>query len=289
LKKILINGLNGQLGKCLQRQAKDFTDFKFIFLSSQDWDITNNDQTQIVFDEYQPDILINTAAYTNVDDAEKEREKAFSVNADALAKIAHQCNQYQTFLIHISTDYVFAGTKSTAYKETDFCDPINTYGQSKRLGEQIVEQNARHAAIIRTSWLYSSFGKNFLTTMLALGKKGVDLKIVNNQFGAPTNANDLAYFLLLLAQRPSDDVQHFHFCNSGKTNWHDFAKLIFQTAGIKDQVNLSPTDHYPTKAQRPQYSLLDSSKLSMYLKKEIPHWQNSLEYWYKKDEDEGLI
>ena len=143
MKKVLISGANGQLGKCLQRQAKNFAAFKFHFLTAQDWDITNDEQTQNVFDEFKPDILINAAAYTNVDGAEEQREKAFAVNADALFKISHQCNQHQTFLIHVSTDYVFDGTKSSAYKETDTCDPINTYGQSKRQGEQIVEQNTR--------------------------------------------------------------------------------------------------------------------------------------------------
>jgi dTDP-4-dehydrorhamnose reductase len=289
LKKVLISGANGQLGKCLQRQSKHFAAFEFHFLTSQDWDITENDQTQKVFDEHKPDILINAAAYTNVDGAEEEREKAFSVNADALTKISHQCNQHQTFLIHISTDYVFDGTKSSAYKETDTCDPINTYGQSKRQGEQIIEQNARQAAIVRTSWLYSSFGKNFLTTILQLGKQGVDLNIVDNQFGAPTNANDLAKFLLLLAGKPSDDLQYFHFCNSGKTNWHDFAKAIFEVAGISDEVNLSPTDHYPTKAKRPDNSLLDNSKISNHLNTKIPDWRESLEYWYQRDEKENLI
>ena len=289
MKKVLISGANGQLGKCLQRQAKNFADLEFHFLTSQDWDITDNEQTQKVFDIYQPDFLINAAAYTNVDGAEEEREKAFSVNADALSKISHQCNYHQTFLIHISTDYVFDGTKSTPYNETDTCDPINTYGQSKRQGEQIIEQNARQAAIVRTSWLYSSFGKNFLTTMLQLGKQGVDLKIVNNQFGSPTNANDLAKFLLLLAGRTSDDFQYYHFCNSGKTNWHDFAKAIFEVAGISDQVSLNPTDNYPTKAKRPTNSLLDCSKLSKHLDKEIPEWKKSLEYWFKKDLADGFV
>ena len=288
MKRILISGANGQLGKSLQRQAKSFSNFKFHFLTSQEWNITDGEQTRKIFNEFQPDIFINAAAYTNVDGAEEEREKAFAVNADALLNISYQCNQHETFLIHVSTDYVFDGTALSAYKETDACQPINTYGQSKRQGEQVIEQSATHAAIVRTSWLYSSFGKNFMTTMLQLGKQGVDLRIVNNQFGAPTNANDLAKFLLLLAKNPSTGKAYFHFCNSGKTNWYDFAKTIFEVAGISDRVNLSPTDYYPTKAKRPENSLLDCRKFSNHLNTKIPDWRKSLEYWYEEDKKDGL-
>jgi dTDP-4-dehydrorhamnose reductase len=289
LERILVSGANGQLGKCLQRQARNHNEFEFHFLTSSDWDITDNESTRAVFDRIEPDILINCAAYTNVDGAEDERKKVFAINADALLGIVNQCNQHDTFLIHISTDYVFNGKTSSAYKESDACDPINTYGQSKRQGEQVIEQNARHAAIVRTSWLYSAFGKNFLTSMLALGKQGVDLKIVNNQFGSPTNANDLANFLLKLARQPASGNQYFHFCNSGKTNWHDFADAIFKVAGIRDQVTLAPTDHYPTKAERPENSLLDCTKIADHLKADIPHWRESLAKWYDRDKKDALI
>ena len=289
MERILISGANGQLGKCLQRQSINYNELEFHFLTSSDWDITDNESTRAVFNRIQPDILINCAAYTNVDGAEDEREKAFSINADALLGIVNQCNHHGTYLLHVSTDYVFDGKKSSPYNETDQCAPINVYGQSKRQGEQVIEQNARHASIVRTSWLYSSFGKNFLTSMLSLGKQGVDLRIVNNQYGSPTNANDLAHFLLLLAGHPASGNQYFHFCNSGKTNWHDFAKAIFEVAGIVDKVNLASTDHYPTKAERPVNSLLDCTKIEEHLKEDIPHWRESLAQWYDRDKKDALI
>lgn len=278
MKKILVVGGNGQLGNCIRKIAPDFElDYEFIFTDSQTLDITNEDQVNAFFYENKPDFCINASAYTAVDLAEKEKEKAFAVNADGVAHLAQACKDYKTIFIHVSTDYVFDGETNLCYSEDDFTNPIGVYGESKLKGEELALEINRKTVILRTSWLYSEFNKNFVKTMLNLFSQKEELGIVADQFGQPTNANDLAEAIMEIIEAPQKTYGIFHFSNYPETTWFDFAKKIAEFSKSNIKLNQLTTEQYPTPAKRPKRSTMCLDKIEEVYKIEPKHWENSLE------------
>lgn len=277
MKKILVTGANGQLGRCIQDAAADFPDLEFVFVSKETLDIENTALLKDFFREKKFSHCINTAAYTNVENAEREPEKAFAINAEAVKNLATVCKEHDVVLLHISTDYVFDGKKGSPYLEPDLTNPINVYGDSKLKGEQFIQEICDKFFILRTSWLYSQYGHNFLKTILKYGEEGKPLTITTEQTGTPTNANDLAKALLHVVAQDSTDYGVYHYSNSGQTTWFGFAEEILkQTEKLKD-ANLAKTNHYRTFAARPEYSVLDNTNAQNKLKLKYIDWQESLQ------------
>ncbi len=276
MKKILVTGANGQLGKCLQQAATQYPSWEFDFFERESLNITEQKQLEEVFAKGAYDYCINTAAYTQVDQAEKEPEKTFLVNGEAVKNVASICEKNKAVLIHISTDYVFDGSKEGAYVETDEPNPINVYGASKLKGEQYVEKISTRYFIVRASWVYSEFGQNFLKTILRLAKERESLTITTEQKGSPTNAHDLAEMLLKIIEKESKVYGTYHFCNKGAITWYDFAKAIVNQAGFSKTTAIVKTDDYPTFAKRPKNSVLDTTKLQQHLGIQIKYWENAL-------------
>ncbi|KFF14647.1 dTDP-4-dehydrorhamnose reductase [Chryseobacterium soli] len=278
MKKIVIIGGNGQLGNCIRKIAPDFENkYEFIFTDSQTLDITNEDQVNDFFYDHKPDFCINASAYTAVDLAEKEEEKAFAVNAYGVAYLAQACADYKSILIHVSTDYVFDGDTNLSYSEDDFTSPIGVYGQSKRKGEELALEINPKTVILRTSWLYSEFNKNFVKTMINLFSQKDELGIVADQFGQPTNANDLAEAIMEIIETPNKTFGIFHFSNYPETTWLEFAKKIAKFSKSTVKLNPLTTEQYPTPAKRPTRSTLALDKIEQVYKIEPKHWENSLE------------
>jgi dTDP-4-dehydrorhamnose reductase len=278
MKKILVIGSNGQLGNCIKKAAEDFENkYEFIFTDSQTLDVTNSEQVQNFFYDNKPDFCINASAYTAVDLAEKEPEKAFAVNADGVANIAEACVEFNTILIHVSTDYVFDGETNLDYSEDDFTNPIGVYGQSKRKGEELALDINPKTIILRTSWLYSEFNKNFVKTMLNLFSQKDELGIVADQFGQPTNANDLAEAIMTIIENGNKTFGVFHFSNYPETTWFEFAKKIAEFSKSNVKLNPLTTEQYPTPAKRPKRSTMSLDKIEKVYKIEPKHWENSLE------------
>lgn len=274
--KVLVTGASGQLGKCLEKQSKTFPEIDFLFESSQTLNITSEEDLTRFFNQHKPDFCVNCAAYTNVEAAESEKALAFQVNSEAVKSLAEQCKTHGTKLIHVSTDYVFDGLKFSPYAESDAVNPINVYGASKLQGETMISEQMDRFFILRTSWLYSEFGHNFFNTILKKAGEGAELNITTEQIGTPTNANDLAIFILNLIKVKSDAFGLYHYSNQGEASWYDFARLILEEKQLKDQVNLKATFSYPTKAKRPKFSVLDKSKVGNTFKTKVPHWRESL-------------
>lgn len=277
MKKILVTGANGQLGKCIQDATSGFPDFEFVFVSKEELDIQSSVDLEEIFQKNNFDYCINTAAYTNVEKAESEVEKAFTINAEAVQNLAGVCKKNKTVLIQISTDYVFDGKKGSPYKETDSTNPLNVYGKSKLKGEQYIQKIAEKHFIFRTSWLYSQYGHNFLKTILKAAEAGKPLTITTEQTGTPTNANDLAEALLKVILDESEDYGVYHFSNAGETTWYGFAEEILRQTGKLDLTKLAKTAHYSTFATRPVYSVLDNSKVGYRFQLELKTWQKGLE------------
>lgn len=285
MKKIVITGSLGQLGRCLQDITNQYADFDYKFVDVDELDICNKEQVKLFFDDYKPDFCINTAAYTAVDKAEKDTQKAFDVNANGAKYLAESCLKYNTVLIHISTDFVFDGTKSTPYTEDDLPNPISVYGASKWEGEKHIQSILPKHIIIRTSWLYSQYGNNFVKTMLRLAETKTMLSVVDDQIGTPTNAYDLADAILHIItkdsylQKRNESVPFYgtyHYSNEGICSWYDFAKKIFEINNIKIELQPIPSINYPTPAKRPQYSVLDKSKIKEIFGLKIKNWVESL-------------
>jgi len=276
MQNILITGSNGQLGNAIKKLSSKLKNSKFFFTDVQELDITSNDKLGEFIKENKIDIIINCAAYTAVDQAETDREKAFLINVTAVEYLSKQAKVNNATLIHISTDYVFDGTSQIPYKETDIPNPKSYYGLTKYEAEQKIEQFTENAIIIRTSWLYSEYGNNFVKTMIRLGSERESLNIINDQFGSPTYAADLADLILKLTQETITGIVFYNYSNEGSCTWYEFAKAIMDLKDINCIVKPITTEEYPTAAVRPKFSLLDKSKIKKDLNLEIPFWKNSL-------------
>ena len=276
MKKILVTGANGQLGQSLQKLSQKEKAFQFLFTDSETLDITNKEEVLNFFWQNEPDVCINAAAYTAVDLAETDTEKAFLVNADGTENLALACAEYNAQFIHVSTDYVFDGTNNLEYTEEDFTNPLGVYGASKLAGEELALEANPCAIILRTSWVYSEFGKNFVKTMLSLFATKEELNVVADQYGQPTNATDLAEAILTIVKTEKKTAGIFNFSNEGKISWYDFAQKIAELSGSKIKINPIVTSQYPTPAKRPQNSTLDLSKIKSTYHINIKPWEESL-------------
>jgi dTDP-4-dehydrorhamnose reductase len=277
---ILVTGSNGQLGNEFRLfvEEKDKIN-KYFFTDVADLDITNkNDVSNFLFAN-NIDIVVNCAAYTNVDKAEDDIEKADLINHIGPKNLAEVCRERNGFLIHISTDYVFDGTKNTPYAETDETKPLGVYGETKLKGENAIINSGCEYVIIRTSWLYSSFGKNFLKTMQKLTSEKESLKVVFDQVGTPTYAGDLANVIHKIIMKNDKDIKNqvYHYSNEGVCSWYDFAVAINEAFGHNCKVIPCHSDEFPSKVTRPSYSVLDKTKIKEALGIEIRNWRESME------------
>ena len=277
MKKILVTGANGQLGQCLQKISSQFEEFEFIFTDSETLDITIKEEVNDFFWQNAPDFCINAAAYTAVDLAETDVEKAFLVNADGAENLAEACSENNAQFIHVSTDYVFDGENNLAYTEEDFTNPLGVYGASKLAGDELALEVNPCSVILRTSWVYSEFGKNFVKTMLNLFATKDELNIVADQFGQPTNANDLAEAIMKIIKSEKITPGIFNFSNLGRISWFDFAEKIAELSEAKIKLNAIETSQYPTPAKRPKNSVLDLGKISKTYAIQLKPWEESLE------------
>jgi dTDP-4-dehydrorhamnose reductase len=283
--RILITGKSGQLGKSIYKLVTNTeqTD-DFVFVGREELDLSKEESIVIYFDSNDRfDIIINCAAYTAVDKAEEELELANQVNHLAVQQLSEIASKQKAKLIHISTDYVFDGESDKSYIETDETSPINVYGKTKLAGEQALKEIMPiDAIIIRTSWVYSEYGNNFVDTMLRLGKERDELNVVGDQIGSPTYATDLAKVIIHIVQSvefnsANQETQTYHYSNKGEISWYEFAKEIFKKAKIKCKVNSITTDEYPTSAKRPRDTTLDKSKIARMFNINILDWNRSLD------------
>jgi dTDP-4-dehydrorhamnose reductase len=278
---VLVTGANGQLGSELKSISENYNEFNFLFVTRDNLPINNYEKVEDFFAKHKIDICINCAAYTAVDKAETDVENAFGVNASGASNLAVFCEFHNAQLIHISTDYVFDGTATEPIVETHLTNPLGVYGESKLKGEYLVQNINPSAIIIRTSWVYSSFGNNFVKTMLRLMKEKESINVVNDQFGKPTYARDLAVAIMHIISNPINNFSSpkiFHYSNSGNAiNWYDFACAIKQKINSKCIVNPIPSSAYPTPAKRPSFSVLNTSKIEQTFKLKIPNWELSLQ------------
>lgn len=276
---VLVTGGSGQLGRALLESSGAHPELIMHFYDRKGLDITDPGSIAKALDNCQPDLVINTAAYTAVDKAESEPDIAFLINEKGPGLLAEATKASGIPLVHISTDYVFHNEIRRPLREDDPTDPVGVYARSKRLGEiEALVKNDR-SFVVRTSWVYGVHGHNFVKTMLRLGTQGRELKVVNDQTGSPTNAHDLAGALLDLAQKISSGEMPggiYHYSNLGQTSWYGFASRIFELAGMDVSVSAIPTTEYPTPAERPAWSVLDCSKIGEYLNGPIPDWAESL-------------
>jgi dTDP-4-dehydrorhamnose reductase len=274
---VLVTGKDSQLGQCIQSLAPKFSNLKFVFKTSTELDITNQLQVNSIFKSSDKfDYCINCAAYTAVDKAENEIEKAFSINVDGVKNIAEACRNNKVTLIHVSTDFLFDGTSLKPYSEDCVTNPLGIYGKTKLKGEQEIERVLANYFIIRTSWLYSEYGNNFLKTMLRLSKERNEISIVDDQIGSPTYAKDLAEVILNLVNTKKISFGIYNYSNSGVVSWYDFANEIFKLSKSRTKLNSINTKDYPTTAERPKYSVLETSKIAKLLGLDIPNWKASL-------------
>ncbi|MGV3640813.1 MAG: dTDP-4-dehydrorhamnose reductase [Adhaeribacter sp.] len=273
---IIVFGASGQLGQCLQFVSRQKQINTIHFLPEESANILDQDKLKEVFEQYQPAYCINCAAYTAVDKAEDEVDLARKINCDGARNLARLCQSFGTTLVHISTDFVFAGDGNQPLSESEEAKPINVYGLTKLEGEQAVQQETARHFILRTSWLYSEFGNNFVKTMLRLGKEKEELRIIWDQLGTPTYAIDLATCILDLIGSGSQAYGIYHYSNEGATTWYDFAQAIFDLSHTRVKVLPVRTSEYVTKAIRPPFSVMDKTKIKTNLQISIPHWRESL-------------
>jgi dTDP-4-dehydrorhamnose reductase len=274
---VLVTGSSGQLGQSLQFIAPNYPQIDFVFCDSKTLDITNLESCKKSFEQYKPNYCINTAAYTAVDKAESEIEKAKAINVIGAQNLAEVSKENNTILLHISTDFVFDGNKKTPYSEEDLPNPTGVYGQTKFDGEKVIAAIFDNYFIIRTSWVYSQFGNNFMKTMLRLASERDTISVVNDQIGTPTNAVDLAETLIRIINSNSDAFGIYNFSNEGQCSWYDFAKKIFEVNNVNINLLPIPTTSFPTPAKRPSYSVLDKSKIKTAFNLSIKSWEKSLE------------
>ena len=269
------------MGRCLQSVAENYPEYDFFFVNRQQLDLSDTKSILDFFETRAFDLILNCAAYTAVDKAESEPALANQVNHLALAEIANIAKQKKTKLIHLSTDYVFNGRNCLPYTEADKVDPLGVYGKTKLQGERILKRALKtNLIIIRTSWLYSEFGNNFVKTVLGLGQERDSLNVVFDQVGTPTYARDLAKAIITIIQSPdfyqSDfETDLFHFSNEGVCSWYDFAQTILELANIQCEVIPIETQYYPTPASRPAFSVLNKNKIKKNYTVSIPYWKDS--------------
>jgi len=275
--KVLVTGSDGQLGKSIKALKRKNLNLDFCFADSKILDITSRKNIELFFRNNSFDYIINCAAYTNVEQAEKETEKAHLVNAEGVKNLAESCKRNNIVLIHISTDYVFDGNTDSPYNEEDIPNPINEYGKSKLKGEIYIQETLKNHFIVRTSWLYSEHGKNFYKTILEKSNTQTNFTITTGETGTPTNANDLAKFLIGIIEGKSENYGTYHFSNLGNTTWFDFAKEILMNLGKLREIKLEKINKYPTFAQRPKYSVLDKNKTTTCFNSSVLGWKESLE------------
>ena len=285
--RVLITGANGQLGSEIRELAVNYSKLDLFFRNSHELDICSFEALQNFIIDHKINVVINCAAYTAVDKAEEDAEIAERVNSMGVSNLVNALAKVNGKLIHISTDYVFDGDHDMPYKESDPVSPIGVYGKTKRAGELAVINSNIDAIVIRTSWLYSSYGNNFVKTILRLGNEKKSINVIVDQRGTPTYAKDLAKTCLdILCGESSANINNngkiYHFSNEGVTSWYDFAISIIELGGEKCKVKPIQTKDYPTLAKRPQYSVLNKSKIKTAFKIKIPHWIDSLEDCIKK-------
>jgi dTDP-4-dehydrorhamnose reductase len=280
---VLVTGANGQLGSEIKEQSSNYA-YDFFFTDRTTLDITNEDDIKSFIKTNKIDTIINCAAYTAVDKAESDEKMCDTVNRKAVKKLAKISKENDIKLIHISTDYVFDGKNYKPYVEEFQTNPQCVYGKTKLDGEKhILDINPHNSIIIRTSWVYSSFGNNFVKTMLKLGKQKDELGVIFDQIGTPTYAGDLAKAILdILSQIKNDKVQIYHYSNEGVLSWYDFAKEIMRMAKLTCKIIPIQTYQYPTPAARPHYSLLNKAKIKKEFHIEIPYWKDSLDKCLRK-------
>ncbi len=281
MKKVLVTGSYGQLGSELRQIAPQMKDVDFVFTDADTLDICDKEAIEQFVIGKSFDFIVNCAAYTAVDKAEEDEEKCFAINSEAVRNIGEVAASNGIKVIHVSTDYVFDGTAHTPYTENEKINPKTVYGKSKALGEADLKRVCLDAVIIRTSWLYSVYGNNFVKTMLKLGQERDELKVVFDQIGTPTNAADLAAAILQIIEKTIENENAFktgvyHFSNEGVCSWYDFTIAIHRLAGITCNVVPIESKEYPAKTPRPFYSVLNKSKIKKTFGLTIPHWESSL-------------
>lgn len=271
--RVLVTGANGQLGS----ELRGIASADYLFTDIAELDISNEDAVIAFVERNEIDTIINCAAYTNVDRAEEEPEVAKSVNTTAVALLARVARRYNARLIHISTDYVFGGERFSApIVESAAPAPLGVYGRTKLLGERAIEESGCDYIIIRTSWLYSTYGKNFVKTILRLAAERDELRVVNDQIGSPTYARDLARVIVQICEQKGFESGVYHYSNRGEISWYDFARAIVEIGGMDCRIKPCTTAEYGAKAPRPAYSVLDASKICNALRCEISDWRVSL-------------
>lgn len=278
---ILITGANGQLGSEIKALSKSVDQLEFLFTDIDNLDITNKDKLRNFYRQNQFDCIVNCAAYTAVDKAESDKSAAEKVNIEAVRNLVELAEENNIDLIHTSTDYVFDGKNYKPYCEDDPVNPQSVYGSTKLEGDNIMSNSNINAMIIRTSWLYSVYGKNFVKTMLHHGQQKNVMNVVFDQVGSPTNARDFATVIIRILKQRAENASYFkqgiyHFSNEGVCSWYDFAIEIFRIANINCSVNPIETKDYPTVAKRPHYSVLNKAKIKSTFNITIPHWKDSL-------------
>jgi len=275
---ILVTGSNGQLGNEIRKLAGQFNSYKFFFTDVAELDITNPDAVETYVNQNQVNCIINAAAYTAVDKAEEQPDVANLINGEAVGNLAIAAKAADALLVHVSTDYVFDGTAHQPIYESATPNPVSAYAVSKFLGEQELLQNAGKGVVVRTSWLYSEFGNNFVKSMIKYGRERDELNVVFDQVGTPTYAADLAVLILNLIPEwiKLEKPEIFHFSNDGVASWYDFAVAIHEFAKVDCRVNAIETKDYPLLAQRPFYSLMSKDKIKKAYNLQLPHWRESL-------------
>ena len=273
--KILVTGANGQLGRSMRKISGDYPQHEFLFTDMPEMDITEKAGIEAFVRENDVQAIVNCAAYTAVDRAETEIELAEKINVLGTKVLGEVAKMFSIPLIHISTDYVFCGEGCHPLKETDATAPTGVYGRTKLEGEKALESTGCEAAIIRTAWLYSEFGGNFVKTMLRLAGERDSLNVVYDQVGSPTYATDLARALMTVLDNGVQGLSIYHFSNEGAISWYDFAKAIFEESGDKIAVSPIESDKYPSPTKRPAYSVLSKEKIKA-ARVEVPYWKDSL-------------
>lgn len=276
MKTVLVTGSNGQLGSEIRVAAASYPQFRFVFTDVQELDITNEVAVHNFFAAEKIDVVINCAAYTAVDKAEEEEDLCYRINCSAVEILGKAAAGFNAAIIHVSTDYVFNGKSYIPYSEDVPVAPASVYGKSKLAGEQALMQVNPLAVIVRTSWLYSSFGSNFVKTMLKLGRERDELRVVFDQVGTPTYAADLANALLHIAGQTDIHPGVFHYSNEGVCSWYDFTIAIHKLAGVNCRVLPIESSEYPAKTPRPHFSVLNKARIKSVYGLQIPHWEDGL-------------